>query len=193
MIIRFARALKVDFVGPPIITAIVSNSAGMLTLVGDPATFVVGSAIGMTFGEYLQKASLGGPIAVLAIIPLLPRLLPEVWQTRIALRPTGPAPRIERPAFVVLALAALAVMVLLFLFWEALPSRIGPPVVAIIWATLALLVIDRARVEPVDKVLLAAPLKRPALGLEPLLERQPGLRLNRHGWSPAWGWALTGL
>lgn len=52
-----------------------------------------------------------------------------------------------------LALAALAVMVLLFLVGEALPSRIGPPVVAIIATTLALLVIYGARVEPVDNVL----------------------------------------
>ena len=42
------------------IAAIISNSAGLLTLVGDPATFLVGSSIGMSFGEYLQKVSLGG-------------------------------------------------------------------------------------------------------------------------------------
>ena len=49
IIIRVARALEVDFVGPMIVTAIISNSAGLLTLVGDPATFLVGSSIGMTF------------------------------------------------------------------------------------------------------------------------------------------------
>ena len=49
IIIRVAVALEVDFVGPMILTAIISNSAGMLTLVGDPATFLVGSTIGMTF------------------------------------------------------------------------------------------------------------------------------------------------
>ena len=48
VIIRVAVALEVDFVGPLILTAIVSNSAGLLTLVGDPATFLVGSSIGMT-------------------------------------------------------------------------------------------------------------------------------------------------
>ena len=49
IIIRVALALEVDFVGPMIVTAIISNSAGLLTLVGDPATFLVGSSIGMTF------------------------------------------------------------------------------------------------------------------------------------------------
>jgi len=35
IIIRTAIALEVDFVGPMIVAAIISNSAGMLTLVGD--------------------------------------------------------------------------------------------------------------------------------------------------------------
>ena len=153
VIIRVARALKVDFVGPMILAAIVSNSAGMLTLVGDPATFLVGSAIGMSFGDYLQKVSLGGLLAVLAIVPLLPRLMPQVWATRVVLPPPASPPRVERKAFVVLSLVALAIMVLLFLFGELLPVHIVPPAVAIIGATLALLVIYGARVEPVDNVL----------------------------------------
>jgi len=60
VIIGVARALKVDFVGPMVLTAVISNSAGLLTLVGDPATFLVGSSIGMTFGKYLRQVSLGG-------------------------------------------------------------------------------------------------------------------------------------
>jgi len=153
IIIRVARALKVDFVGPMILAAIVSNSAGMLTLVGDPATFLVGSAIGLSFVQYLQQVSLGGLLAVIMIVPLLPRLMPQVWGTRVVLPPAAPPPRIERKGFVVLALAVLAVMVLLFLFGEELPTRIVPPAVAIIGATLALLVIYGQRVEPVDNVL----------------------------------------
>jgi Na+/H+ antiporter NhaD/arsenite permease-like protein len=103
--------------------------------------------------QYLQQVSLGGLLAVLAILPLLPRLMPQVWGTRVALAPAAPPPRIQRKAFVVLALAALAVMVVLFLLGEELPTRIVPPAVAIIGATLALLVIYGARVEPVDDVL----------------------------------------
>jgi Na+/H+ antiporter NhaD/arsenite permease-like protein len=153
IIIAVARALKVDFVGPLILTAIVSNSAGMLTLVGDPATFLVGSSIGMSFGQYLQQVSLGGLLAVLAIVPLLPWLMPEVWRVQVTLPPAAPAPGIQRKGFVLLALGALAVMVLLFLFGELLPTQIVPPAVAIIGASLALLVIYGARVEPVDAVL----------------------------------------
>ncbi|MCU0572742.1 MAG: SLC13 family permease [Syntrophobacteraceae bacterium] len=41
IVIRVAMALEVDFVAPVVLTAIISNSAGLLTRVGDPATFLV--------------------------------------------------------------------------------------------------------------------------------------------------------
>jgi Na+/H+ antiporter NhaD/arsenite permease-like protein len=153
IIIRVARSLDVDFVGPMVLTAIISNSAGLLTLVGDPATFLVGSAIGMSFGEYLRKVSLGGLLALLALIPLLPRLLPEVWKTQREL-PADLRPQpIQRPVFAVVALMVLLVMVLLFLVGEEIPTPIVPPAVAIVGAALALLVIQSTRVEPVGRVL----------------------------------------
>ena len=155
VIIAVARALKVSIVGPMVITAIVSNSAGMLTLVGDPATFLVGSSVGMTFVQYLRQVSIAGLLAVLVIVPLLPRLLPEVWNARVEVPATGTLPPIERPAFALLALATLGLMVVLFLFGEELPMRIVPPSVAIIGSTLALLVVYGSRVEPVDNVFRA--------------------------------------
>ena len=51
IIVRVARALKIDFVAPLILTAIVSNAAGMLTLVGDPATFLV------SLQQYLRRGA----------------------------------------------------------------------------------------------------------------------------------------
>ena len=153
VIISVARALKVDFVGPMILTAIVSNAAGMLTLVGDPATFLVGSSIGMTFVEYLQKVSLAGLLAVLVVIPLLPWLMPQIWNTRMTLPAAEEVTRIERPLFVVLTLVVLVLMVLMFLVGEQLPTHIMPPAVAIMAASLALLLIYGAKIEPVDHVL----------------------------------------
>lgn len=153
VIISVARALKVDFVGPMVLTAIVSNAAGMLTLVGDPATFLVGSSIGMSFVQYLQMVSLAGLLAVLVVIPLLPWLMPEVWKTRVALPPPEPPVPLKRPGFALLALAVLALMVGLFLFGEQLPVRIVPPAVAIIAASLALLVVYSVHIEPVEAVL----------------------------------------
>lgn len=153
VIVGVCLALEVDFVGPLIITAIVSNAAGMLTLVGDPATFLVGSAIGLSFTDYLWMVSLGGLLAVLAVVPLLPLLLPKIWATRVTLSATRQHVIIERPAFLVLALLVLLIMVVLFLVGEYLPNHIVPPAVAIIGAALALLVVYGARIEPVGEVL----------------------------------------
>ena len=153
IIVRVARALKVDFVAPLVLTAIVSNAAGMLTLVGDPATFLVGSSIGMSFMDYLRKVSLAGVLAVLVIVPLLPWLMRSIWNAKSPLPPKTSLPAIERPWFVILAIAVLVLMVALFLIGEYLPIRIVPPAVAIIAATLALLVIYGIRIQPVEDVL----------------------------------------
>lgn len=153
VIIRVALALEVDFVGPLVVTAIVSNSAGLLTLVGDPATFLVGSSIGMTFGQYLRTVSLGGLLSVVVLVPLLPLIMPDLWRTRRALPPEEPVKPIERPWFAVLAVSVLGLMLVMFLFGENLPTRIVPPAVAIIAASLALLLIYGAKVDSVDHVL----------------------------------------
>ncbi|HSD59894.1 MAG TPA: SLC13 family permease [Burkholderiales bacterium] len=153
IIIRVAKALKVDIVGPLVLTAIISNSAGLLTLVGDPATFLVGSSIGMTFNQYLQTVSLGGLISVLMLVPLLPRLMPEVWSARRELPANLRAKPIKRPVYAAVSLVVLLVMVLLFMFGESIPVAIVPPAVAIVGAALALLVIQATRVGPVDQVI----------------------------------------
>lgn len=153
VIIGVCKALKVDFVGPLIITAIVSNAAGMLTLVGDPATFLVGRAIGLSFIDYLRRVSLGGLLAVLAVVPLLPLLLPKIWATQVTLPPERPPVTIERPGFLALSLLVLVMMVALFLIGESLPTHIVPPQVAIISAALALLVVYAVRIEPVSEVI----------------------------------------
>jgi Na+/H+ antiporter NhaD/arsenite permease-like protein len=153
IIIRTAIALEVDFVGPMVLTAIVSNSAGLLTLVGDPATFFVANSIGLTFTQYLHRISLGGLFSLLIIIVLIPRVLKDVWQVRRKLTAgLTPAP-IKRPGMCTLSLVVLVVMLLLFVFGEMMPAKIVPPAAAIIAATLALLVVHALKVEPVGAVL----------------------------------------
>jgi len=126
-----------------------------LTLVGDPATFLVGSSIGMTFSEYLQKVSLAGSLAVLVVIPLLPRLLPEVWNARVELPPPAEPTPIRNPVFVMVSLVVFISMVGLFMVGEQLPTQITPPSVAIIAASLALLVVFSARSEPIEQTFRA--------------------------------------
>ena len=153
IIIRVALALEVDIVGPMVLTALVSNSAGLLTLVGDPATFLVGSSIGMTFGQYLTKASLGGLLSILVILPLLPKVMPEVWKVQRTLPADLRPEPLARPGLCVAALMVLALMIAMFVFGEHIPSPLVPPAVAIVAASLALLVIYAAKVEPIDNVL----------------------------------------
>jgi Na+/H+ antiporter NhaD/arsenite permease-like protein len=153
IIIRVALALEVDFVGPMIVTAIISNSAGLLTLVGDPATFLVGSSIGMTFIQYLQKVSLGGLFSVLILAPILPWLMQDLWRVERTLPADLKPEPLERPYLCLFAFIILLIMVFLFVAGDLLPVRIVPPAVAIIAASLGLLLVYEAEVEPVTKVL----------------------------------------
>jgi len=153
IIIRVALALEVDFVGPMVLTAIVSNSSGLLTLVGDPATFLVGSSIGMTFTQYLVKMSLGGLLAILVLIPLLPKVMPEVWNVQRELPPDLHPVPLARPGLCASALAVLVLMMVMFIFGENLPSPVVPPAVAFIGASLALLLIYTTKIDSGDKVL----------------------------------------
>jgi len=153
IIIRVAKALEIDIVGPMVLAAIISNTAGMLTLVGDPATFLVGSSIGMTFFQYLKKVSLGGFLCLLVIFPLMPKLMKDVWSIQRILPENLQVKPIERPWFAAFSLMVLALMVFLFIFGNNIPTHIIPPGVAIIAATLALLGIYAAKVEPINNVL----------------------------------------
>jgi len=152
IVIRVCREVEVDFAGPMILTAMLSNAAGLLTLVGDPATFLVGQAVGLSFTEYLRKVSLGGVMSILVLVPLMPVLFGKVWRSRKRLPDGLVPPRIERPWFCALALAALAFMVAMFLVGEILPVPVVPPAAAIVGATLALLAIHATRVEPIENV-----------------------------------------
>lgn len=153
IVIRVADALEVDFVGPMVLTAIISNSAGLLTLVGDPATFLVGSEMGMSFMQYLRRVSPGGLLTLLVIIPLIPWLMKDIWQVQRTL-PEGLKPEpIKDPVYAGVSITVLIVMILLFLFGEKMPFKLLPPGVSIVGASLALLALHSLRNETVDSIL----------------------------------------
>jgi Na+/H+ antiporter NhaD/arsenite permease-like protein len=152
VIIGVAGALDVDFVAPMILAAIISNSAGLLTLVGDPATFLVGSSMAMTFNDYLKRVSLGGLLTLLALIPLLPVLTRDIWKVNRTIPTNVTVPPLKEPLLGMLALLLLGAMMLLFLFGEILPVKIVPPAVAIVVGSVALLIVYASKIEPVQKV-----------------------------------------
>jgi Na+/H+ antiporter NhaD/arsenite permease-like protein len=121
--------------------------------VGDPATFLVGSGIGMSFTQYLQKVSLGGLLSLLALVPLLPFLMKDLWQQERSLPADLKPEPLKRPYLCLSALLILALMVVLFIAGEYLPTKIVPPAVAIVAASLGLLLVYEAQVEPVTKVI----------------------------------------
>jgi len=68
LIVAVCERLKIDFVQPLIFLVFVANSSGLLTLVGDPATFIVGNSIDLSFTQYLRLLSPGGLLAIVAVL-----------------------------------------------------------------------------------------------------------------------------
>jgi Na+/H+ antiporter NhaD/arsenite permease-like protein len=151
--IRTANALEVEFVTPVVLCALIGNTSGILTLVGDPATFTAGSAIGLSFNDYLKYASLGGVVAMLAIVPMLPLVARDTWNTQRAVQERRQRPKLQHPLQLGLSLFVLALMIFLFLFGDALPGHLVPPAAAILCGSLALLLENSTKFEPIDKVL----------------------------------------
>lgn len=153
LIVGLCQRLGVDFVQPMILLVFVANSSGLLTLVGDPATFIVGNSIGLSFNEYLTLLSPGGLLAILAVVAMLPLSFSSIWRIRV--RDIGPlaTARIERPWVMLACLAVLALMVALFIVGEGLPNPISPPAVAIVGAALVLLIAYWTRLDRVGDIL----------------------------------------
>jgi Na+/H+ antiporter NhaD/arsenite permease-like protein len=152
VVIAAARRLGMDFMPPVILMVIAANSAGLLTLVGDPAAFTVGTAFGMTYRDYLVQLSLCGVLCVLTPIALSPLLFRRQWRFR---NETVDIPhvKIKHPAFLAVTLAILAGMVALFILGKDLPVAIGPPGAAIVGATFCLLAIYGWQVDAVGAVI----------------------------------------
>lgn len=155
LIISICGRMGIDFVPPVILLVFVANSAGLLTLVGDPATFIVGSAIGLSFGEYLGLLSPGGVLAIVAVVATAPFVFRATWQARtvVADEPAAPLPRIERPGVLAAYLVVLAGMIGLFVFGEDLPNPIAPPGVAVVGGGIALLIAYWSGIDDVREIL----------------------------------------
>ncbi|GFE70150.1 ArsB/NhaD family transporter [Chroococcus sp. FPU101] len=148
-----AQDIGIDFIPLLILMVFVANSAGLLTLVGDPATFIVGDAINITFVEYLQKLSLGGALAVLTVTLMLPWLFPKIWRTKFEHLEDLPHPKINHPR--VLALGGILVLFVLifFVIGESFPIPISPAAVALFGATFALLLAHQSKIDTVQNIL----------------------------------------
>lgn len=148
-----AEEVGVDFVPLLILMVFVANSSGLLTIVGDPATFIVGDAINMSFTDYLLKLSLGGAIAVAIILVILPWMFPEIWHKELDNLDNLPHPKINHPR--VLAVGGLIITFVLtfFVVGESLPVPISPAAVALLGAGLAMLLAHHSKIDSLNNIL----------------------------------------
>ncbi len=148
-----AEEVGVDFVPLLILMVFVANSAGLLTLVGDPATFIVGDAINISFSDYLLRLSLGGVVAIATVIVMLPFLFPKIWRKELADLEHLPHPQINHPRVLTLGIVIAAFVLTFFVVGESLPVPISPATVALMGAALALLLSHQTKIDTVHNIL----------------------------------------
>jgi Na+/H+ antiporter NhaD/arsenite permease-like protein len=148
-----AEEIGVDFVPLLILMVFVANSAGLLTLVGDPATFIVGDSINISFLDYLSRLSLGGAIAVLTVLCLSPFLFSQIWRTKFENLSQLPHPQINHPKVLTLGVFIVAFVLIFFAIGESLPVPISPAAVALLGAALALLLAHQTKIDTVHNIL----------------------------------------
>ena len=148
-----AQEVGVDFVPLLILMVFVANSSGLLTIVGDPATFIVGDAINMSFADYLVKLSLGGAIALAVILVMLPWMFREIWNKKLDDLENLPHPKINHPRVLPVGGLIIAFVLTFFVIGESMPVPISPAAVALLGAALAMLLAHHSQIDSVNNIL----------------------------------------
>ncbi|GBE94903.1 SLC13 family permease [Nostoc cycadae] len=148
-----AQEIGINFVPLLILMVFIANSAGLLTLVGDPATFIVGDAINISFTSYLWQLSLGGVLAVITVVATLPFLFRKIWHTKLDNLEELPHTQINHPRVVAVGAVIIAFVLVFFVIGESLPVPISPAAVALLGAALALLLSHHTRIDTVNNIL----------------------------------------
>ncbi|MCT7950960.1 ArsB/NhaD family transporter [Ancylothrix sp. C2] len=148
-----AEEIGVDFVPLLILMVFVANSAGLLTLVGDPATFIVGDAINISFTDYLAKLSLGGVLAVATITLMLPWLFPQIWRKKLDDLDHLPHPKINHPRTLTVGAIIITFVLVFFVVGESLPVPVSPAAVALLGGALALMLAHHSKIDTVNNIL----------------------------------------
>src|SRR6185369_16799553 len=107
----------------------------------------------LSFSEYLQLLSPGGVLALISVSALFPLSFRATWRIRMPVQMIPLGPRIARPVVMAACLSVLAVMIGLFVLGERLAHPIGPPAVAVIGASLVLLIAYWTKLDSVANIL----------------------------------------
>jgi Na+/H+ antiporter NhaD/arsenite permease-like protein len=148
-----AQEVGVNFVPLLILMVFVANSAGLLTIVGDPATFIVGDAINLSFTDYLLRLSLGGAIAVITLSATLPFLFRKIWRKKLDDLEHLPHPKINHPRVLAVGSLIVTFVLVFFVVGESLPVPISPAGVALLGAAFAMLLSHHSKIDTVHNIL----------------------------------------
>lgn len=148
-----AEEIGVDCVPLLILLVITANSGSLLTLVGDPVTFIIGDAIGMGFLEYFWRLSLAGVVAVGTILVMLPWLFPKTWRKQLTNLEQLPHPQVNHPVMLTAGSVIVLFVLVFFVVGEYLPVPMSPAGVALMGATLALLLAHNSKIDTVHNIL----------------------------------------
>lgn len=147
-----ARELKLDFRPLLILMVLAANSASLLTLVGDPALYIIGTGMQWDFTRYLREVSPAALLVLLALLATLPWLYQPLWSARLPIADLRPAPAHHRSALPWLVLVAL-LMLVLFVVGGSLPVQLDPASVALGGAVATLFISHHSGLKPVDDLL----------------------------------------
>lgn len=134
--------------------ALLSNTGGVATLIGDPPNILIGSAAGLTFNDFLTHALpvvlIAWPAALLVLLRLFRRELSLRPKDPTVLEKLDPREALHDPSTALKVLAALGLAVLLFFLQDALDASAA--LIALSAAGLALVWIRPSVVETLERI-----------------------------------------
>ena len=137
-----------------ILLALAANSGGLLTMVGDPATYLISQAAGLGFLVYLRELSWSGIVATGVLLALLPWCWREEWHRRLPNRTEQVPPRVNLVWRSFLPIIAIGSgMLVFFVAGEFLRVPFAPDLVALSAAAAALALAERFGLGSVADVL----------------------------------------
>jgi Na+/H+ antiporter NhaD/arsenite permease-like protein len=152
VLIRIAEYFDTDFAPLLFLLVFVANTSGLLTLVGDPSSFVVGTAINMSFVEFLRVVTPGAVLAILALLALVPWLFRPLWKSQKSERQLE-LPQIRAPFLVLAGAIILVIEVVFFLLGEKLTVPLYPAAVSLLGSVLALAIVHQSGLDFVSAIL----------------------------------------
>ncbi len=153
MIPPLALLLGVPPVPLLVLMVLTANSAGLVTLVGDPVNYIVGERLNLTFLSYLRVLSGSGVAMVAVLCALLPWLFRPIWQMQLHNLDQLPKVEIEHPRALAFGCVIVAFMLMFFVVGDKFPVPVSPATAALLGALLAMMLSHHSRIDSVPHIL----------------------------------------